>query len=107
MSLNNEEYEQVAEKYRDRLEQAKVKAKQAAERLGRLATDNSITHDALAKETGYQRSNITRLFGGRYTPRLDIIIRVLTAVSTLTGQSFTLKDIDYTEPENGPETEVG
>ena len=80
-------------------EAAQEKAKQACKKLGQLATQAGVTQEAIANATGYQRSNINRLFSGRYTPRLDIVIAVLTAISDLSGKPYSLKDIDYEQDQ--------
>ena len=96
--------EGLTEEQKDWQSAAKRKSASAAARLGQLAVENKITHQAIAQITGMQQPSISRLFGGRFAPRLDLIIAILNAINDLSGQSFTLKNIDYAEPSNEPET---
>lgn len=75
-------------------ELSKEQSKQVCRALSKLATDHQITQNSIAQKTGYPQSNVSRLFSGRYSPRLEIIFTVLAAINELSGQAFTLKDID-------------
>ena len=75
-------------------ELSKEQSRQVCHALGQLATKHKVTQVSISARTGYKRSNISRLFSGRYSPRLEIIFTVLTAINELSDQSFTLKDID-------------
>lgn len=75
-------------------ELSKEQSRQVCRNLGKLTSALKLTHDALAEKTGYLRPSITWLFSGRFAPHLDIIFCVLAAINDLSGQAFTLKDID-------------
>ena len=77
-------------------ELSKEQSRQVCQALGRLAAEYKVTQYSIAEKTGYQQGNISRLFSGRYSPRLEIIFTVLTAINELSNQNFTLKDIDPT-----------
>ncbi|GAB3501016.1 hypothetical protein GCM10027341_27200 [Spirosoma knui] len=62
--------------------------------LGRLAADHNVTQVSIPDKTRYQQGIISRLFSGHYSPRLEIFFTVLTAINELSGQPFTLKDIN-------------
>lgn len=41
-----------------------------------------------------QQSNLSRIFSSQYSPRLEIIFTGLQAINELSGNSYSLKDID-------------
>lgn len=73
---------------------SKEQAQQICRNISSLASKLNITQEAIANKVGIQRTNVSRIFSGRYSPRLDMLLSVLAALSELTGQSITLKDID-------------
>lgn len=81
-------------------ELSKEQSKQVCRNLANLARSLKLTQEQLAQQTGYQQSNVARLFSGRYSPRLDVIFTLLTAINELSGQHFTLKDIDLPTANN-------
>jgi predicted transcriptional regulator len=76
---------------------SREQAQQVCRNLGRLATSLNITQEAIANKVGLSSPNVSRLFSGRYSPRLDMVLSVLSALSELTGRTITLKDIDIVE----------
>ncbi|GAB3539413.1 helix-turn-helix domain-containing protein [Spirosoma fluminis] len=85
----NEEYKELS----------KEQSRQVCKNLGKLASDLKITQEALAAKTGYQRTSINRLFSGRFAPHLDILFCILAAINELSGNTFSLKDIDAPNQE--------
>jgi predicted transcriptional regulator len=79
---------------------SKEQAQQVCRNLGKLAARLDITHDAIATKVGLDRTAVTRLFSGRYSPRLDIVLSVLAALSEISGQTFTLKDVDVVKTKS-------
>ncbi|OJW74277.1 helix-turn-helix transcriptional regulator [Spirosoma sp. 48-14] len=69
-------------------------SRQVCRNLAQLAKQVRLTQEAIAEKTGYKQANISRLFSGRFSPRLEVIFTVLKAINELTNQSFTLTDID-------------
>ncbi len=47
--------------------------------LSELAKEKSFTHEYIAKKTGFERSNVSRMLSGKYAPSLDNLI-ILTEV---------------------------
>lgn len=45
------------------------------------AKDKNITHEQIAEITGFDRSNVTRMLNGKYSPTLDNFIRLAEAVN--------------------------
>lgn len=58
--------------------------------LKEIAEEKGITQLEIAEKTGYQRSNISRVFSLRYTPRLDVFLNIAKAV----GVNFFFEDQD-------------
>ena len=56
--------------------------------LKEIAEEKGITQLEIAEKTGYQRSNISRVFSMRYTPRLDVFLNIAKAV----GVNFFVED---------------
>lgn len=56
--------------------------------LKEIAEEKGITQLEIAEKTGYQRSNISRVFSLRYTPRLDVFLNIAKAV----GVNFFFED---------------
>ncbi|GAB4027347.1 helix-turn-helix domain-containing protein [Spirosoma koreense] len=81
----------MSEEYK---ELSKEQSQSVCRNLSKLATDLRIKQEAIAEKTGYKQANISRLFSGRYSPRLEIIFTVLNAINELSGKNYTLKDID-------------
>jgi predicted transcriptional regulator len=73
---------------------SKEQAQQVCKNIGQLAARLDVTHDAIATRIGLERPNVTRIFSGKSSPRLDIVFSVLKALSDITGKTFTLKDVD-------------
>lgn len=48
--------------------------------LKNIAEDKGITHQQIADETGLIRSNVSRFFGVRYKPNLEVFLRIAQAV---------------------------
>lgn len=64
--------------------------------LKEIAEEKGITQLEIAEKTGYQRSNISRVFSLRYTPRLDVFLNIAKAV----GVNFFFEDKDSTTDLN-------
>ncbi|WP_020599174.1 helix-turn-helix domain-containing protein [Spirosoma panaciterrae] len=72
----------------------KEQSRHVCRNLAQLTKQLKLTQEVLAAKTGYERANISRLFSGRFSPRLEVIFTVLQAINELADQSFTLADID-------------
>ncbi len=57
-----------------------------------IALQKGITHQDIADATGLIRSNVTRIFAGRYCPSMDMVIKVAASV----GVNIFLEDKDGT-----------
>lgn len=55
-----------------------------------IAEQKGITHQEIADKTGLIRSNVSRFFGLRYTPSLDMFLEVAKAI----GVNFYFEDKD-------------
>lgn len=64
--------------------------------LKEIAEEKGITQLEIAEKTGYQQSNISRIFSLRYTPRLDVFLNIAKAV----GVNFFFEDKDSTTDLN-------
>ncbi len=51
--------------------------------LKEIAEEKGITQLEIAEKTGYQRSNISRVFSLRYTPRLDVFLKIAQAIGVV------------------------
>jgi len=51
-----------------------------------------ITQEDVALKSGYLRSNVNRVFSGKYTPRLDVLKNIASAV----GLELAIRDLDGT-----------
>lgn len=47
-----------------------------------LAREKGITHQKIADKTGFQKTNVTRMLSGRYSPTLENFIRLADAINT-------------------------
>lgn len=56
--------------------------------LKEIADEKGITQREIAEVTGYQESNVSRIFSLRYTPRLDVFLNIAKAV----GVNFFIED---------------
>ena len=69
-------------------------------KLQQLMAENKITQLELAERTGYMQSNISRIFAGKYSPSLDIIITIAQAI----GYNLTFsRTFTECEKDNTPE----
>lgn len=73
---------------------SKEQSRQVCRNMGKLAAKKQITQNAIADKTGYQQSSISRMFSGRFAPHLDYVFCILAAINELSGENYTLKDID-------------
>ena len=48
--------------------------------LKNIAEQKEISHQQIANKTGYKRSSITRFFGAKYKPGLDLFLEIAKAV---------------------------
>ena len=64
--------------------------------LKEIASEKKITHDEISEKTGYLRSNITRFFSLKYTPRIDTFLEIAKAI----GVNFFFEDKDGTTDLN-------
>ena len=78
-------------------EVSKEQSKKACQQLGKIVTEEGITRAAISELTGFTRSNVSRLFSGRYSPSLTIVYTALNAINGLSGKNYGLKDIDLSE----------
>lgn len=69
-------------------------------KLQQLMAENKITQMELAERTGYMQSNISRIFAGKYSPSLDIILTIAESIGYKLTFSRTFSD--YFE-NNSPE----
>ena len=69
-------------------------------KLQQLMAENKITQLELAERTGYMQSNISRIFAGKYSPSLDIIITIAQAIGY--NLTFARTFTEY-EKDNTPE----
>ena len=53
---------------------------QLCKQLHEFATKKGITHEVISEKTGLQRSNVTRMLTGKYTPTLDNFLLLLEAL---------------------------
>lgn len=44
--------------------------------LKKIAEEKEITHQQIADETGLIRSNVSRFFGVKYKPSLDVFLKI-------------------------------
>ena len=58
--------------------------------LKEIAAQKGISHEEIAKRTGTSQTNITRIFGLRYRPRLDIFLNIANAI----GVNLFLEDVE-------------
>lgn len=58
--------------------------------LKEIADQNGISHQQIADETGLIRSHISRMFAGRFCPRLDLFLKVANSV----GVNFFIQDMN-------------
>lgn len=62
------------------IEPSVIVRKRLVEFLRQYAADNGVTQDELAHRTGLHPSNINRLLSGRYSPSIDIFLRITDAL---------------------------
>ncbi len=58
--------------------------------LREIAREKGIEQKEIAERTGYEPSNISRIFSLRYTPRLDVFLNIAQAI----GVNFFFEDKD-------------
>lgn len=58
--------------------------------LANIAHEKGITHQEIADKTGFERSNVTRMFAGRYYPGLNNLLKLADAI----GVYMTFEDRD-------------
>lgn len=51
--------------------------------LKEAADKKGITQEDIAKKTGYQQPNVSRFFSLRYTPRLDVFLKIAQAIGAV------------------------
>lgn len=57
------------------------KRKKLCAKIQNHANENELTHEDISERTGFQRSNISRMLGGKYSPTLDNFLNLCNAVS--------------------------
>lgn len=50
------------------------------EQLAKLSHQEGITQKQIAEKTGYIQSNISRIFSGKFSPSLDIVLNITKAI---------------------------
>jgi DNA-binding phage protein len=58
----------------------KEKSREYCRQLAKIAEKKNITHDIIAERTNFQRSNVTRMLSGRYSPTLENFIKLMEAI---------------------------
>lgn len=56
--------------------------------LKEIADEKGISQREIADATGYQESNVSRVFSLKYTPRLDVFLNIAKAI----GVNFFFED---------------
>lgn len=49
-------------------------------RLADLAKERNLTHEYIAEKAGFERSNVTRMLSGKYSPSLDNLIKLTDVI---------------------------
>lgn len=78
---------------------AKEQTRQVCKNLGQLCKRAGARQEDIAELIGYNQPNLSRLFAGRYSPRAEVFFYILNAVNQLKGTTYTLADIDVSEPQ--------
>jgi len=68
------------EKYRE-------KSREYCRKLQEIASERNITHEMIAERTHFERSNVSRMLSGKYSPSLENFLKLSEAV----GISIELK----------------
>lgn len=61
--------------------------------LKEIAEKKSITQEDIAQKTGFTQSNISRMFAGKYSPKIDNVLALCNAI----GVNIFIQDKDGDE----------
>lgn len=73
----------------------KEKSKQALQNLGGLVKKHNINQSVIAEKLGIRQGTVSDMLRGKFNPTLDIIVKYLDLINELTGENYSLKDIDF------------
>jgi len=63
------------------MEEEVIQQRQAiCKQLSALAQEKGFTQEKLAQLTGLKQESISRIFGGRFSPRLDLLLQIANAM---------------------------
>lgn len=73
----------------------KEKSKQALQNLGGLVKKHNIGQSVFAEKFEIRQGTVSDMLRGKFNPTLDIIVKYLDLINELTGENYSLKDIDF------------
>jgi len=74
----------------------KEQSQQVAANLRLLAEKHGITPYDLEKVVSMKNQNIYRVYGGKWSASIETFFEILEGINKISGQSYSLKDIDLT-----------
>ena len=51
--------------------------------IGEIAKDKGFTHQDIADATGFERTNVSRMFNGKYSPSLANFLKIINAINLM------------------------
>jgi len=54
-----------------------------------------LTQDQVADKSGVERSHLTRIEGGRWTPRIDTLERIAGVLKTTAAELMSTRDVKH------------
>lgn len=76
----------------------KEKSKQALQNLGGLVKKHNIGQSVFADKFGIKQGTVSDMLRGKFNPTIDIVVKYLDLINEITGENYSLKDIDFVKP---------
>jgi predicted transcriptional regulator len=64
------------------------------ENLRKLAESHDLTPYQLETVSNMKNQNIYRVYNGRFSPKLETVYELVSAINQLSGQTYSIKDLE-------------
>lgn len=73
----------------------KEQSKQSLQKLGGIVKKHNINQSVIAEKLGVKQGTVSDMLRGKFNPTLDIAIKYILLINEITGENYSLKDIDF------------